>query len=218
MSCMKDTAILLDKVSLRLGQKDFLFDHAIEAGKITAVTGASGAGKSTLLNLIAGFDRPDEGRILIHGADVTDLHPGERPLSFIFQDNNLFAHLDLQTNIGLGINPALKLSAQDKTAISQALERVGLAGFEHRKSATLSGGERQRAAFARALVRDKPVLLLDEPFAALDVELRHRMSELLAELHRETGRTIVLVSHNPDDVTRLADYVITIENGRIAPA
>lgn len=211
-------AIQLDKISLRLGEKQFFFDCAIDAGKITAVTGASGAGKSTLLNLIAGFERPDQGRILIHDQDVTEMHPGERPLSFIFQDNNLFAHLDLQTNIGLGIHPGLRLAATDRAAISRALERVGLPGFERRKPGTLSGGERQRAAFARALVRNKPVLLLDEPFAALDVDLRRRMGELLAQLHQETRRTILLVSHNPEDVARLADRVITIDMGRINPA
>jgi thiamine transport system ATP-binding protein len=136
-------------------------------------------------------------------------------VSLVFQDNNLFAHLDLFTNVGLGINPSLKLSADDRQRISGALARVGLAGFDRRKPGTLSGGERQRAAFARALVRDKPILLLDEPFAALDPGLRSGMAELLSALHRETGNTVLIVSHDPAEVRRLADHAVFIEGGTI---
>ena len=181
------TAIRLENVALTLGDKHFFFDTEIASGAITAVTGASGSGKSTLLNLIAGFETPDKafpgkmgtgfpfgnatkssmGRILVDGKDISRLHPAERPVSLVFQDNNLFGHLDLLTNIGLGISPSLKLSAADRDRISAALTRVGLGGFEKRLPPTLSGGERQRAAFARALVRNRPLLLLDEPFAAL---------------------------------------------------
>ncbi len=213
--------VMLEKVELKLGTKEFRFDCLLPAGAVTAVTGPSGSGKSTFLNLVAGFETPDRGLIRIAGEDVTGKHPSERPVSLIFQDNNLFAHLDLATNIGLGINPSLKLSRDDRTAISQALERVGLGGFEKRMPGTLSGGERQRAAFARALVRRKPVLLMDEPFAALDPGLRLSMASLLIDLHRETGNTVLIVTHDPDEVGRLADLAVFIDHGKIllqAPA
>jgi thiamine transport system ATP-binding protein len=207
--------IILAGVGLRLGTHDFRFDCDLPQGKIIAITGPSGSGKSTFLNLLAGFETPDRGRILLAGQDATDLHPSERPVSLVFQDNNLFAHLDLFTNVGLGISPSLKLCTDSKQRISEALARVGLAGFERRKPGTLSGGERQRAAFARALVRDKPILLLDEPFAALDPGLRAGMAELLTALHRETGNTVLIVSHDPSEVRRLADHAVFIDGGTI---
>ena len=207
--------IRLEKTALQLGTKRFSFDIAMTDGAITAVTGPSGSGKSTLLNLIAGFEIPESGRILIAGEDVTHAHPSKRPISLVFQDNNLFAHLDLVTNIGLGVDPSLKLSREDRARISQSLERVGLAGFETRKPGTLSGGERQRAAFARVLVRKRPVLLMDEPFAALDPELRSSMASLLLDLHRETGNTVVIVSHDRAEVQKLADVVVAVDDGTI---
>lgn len=212
---MKEQGIAMAGVELRLGTRDFRFDCALPQGRIIAIAGPSGAGKSTFLNLLAGFEQPDRGRVLLAGQDVTGLHPAERPMSLVFQDNNLFAHLDLFTNIGLGISPSLKLSAQDRQRVSEALARVGLPGFEKRKPGTLSGGERQRAAFARALVRDKPILLLDEPFAALDPGLRSGMVELLKTLHRETGNTVLIVSHDPAEVRRLADHAVFIDGGTI---
>lgn len=211
-----DRSIALTNVRLALGHADFFFDCRLPSGAIAAVTGPSGSGKSTFLNLVAGFERPDEGRVLIGTADVTHLHPAERPVSLVFQDNNLFAHLDLASNVGLGISPSLRLSAADRTAVSTALERVGLGSFEKRLPGTLSGGERQRAAFARALVRRKPVLLLDEPFAALDPDLRAAMSALLVELHRETQNTVLIVTHDPQEVRRSADHVLFLSRGRIA--
>lgn len=207
--------IVMADVRLRLGTHDFRFDCDLPAGRIIALTGPSGAGKSTFLNLVAGFDAPDSGTISIDGHDVTALHPAVRPVSLVFQDNNLFAHLDLFTNVGLGISPSLKLAADDRQRISEALANVGLAGFERRLPGTLSGGERQRAAFARALVRDRPLLLLDEPFAALDPSLRAGMSDLLKLLHLKTGNTVLIVSHDPKEVRRLADYAVFLEAGEV---
>ncbi|WP_377277716.1 thiamine ABC transporter ATP-binding protein [Rhizobium sp. R86522] len=209
------TAIRLDAVRLTLGQSEFFFDFGLDAGKITAIVGPSGSGKSTLLNLVSGFEQPETGRVEIAGRDVTDLAPAERPVSLVFQDNNLFAHLDLFTNIGLGIHPGMRLTSADRKVISAALDRVGLAGYERRLPGSLSGGERQRAAFARALVRSRPILLLDEPFAALDPGLRSAMVDLLAELHAETSATVLLVTHDPRDVIRLADHVVFLENGHV---
>ncbi|SCX29529.1 thiamine ABC transporter ATP-binding protein [Agrobacterium rosae] len=210
-----DCGVSLDNVTLKLGQQDFALNCAFEPGKVTAVVGPSGSGKSTLLNLVAGFETPDAGRVLIDGRDVNGLDPSERPVSLIFQDNNLFSHLDIFTNVGLGVSPSLKLTANDKTAISHALARVGLGGFEKRLPSTLSGGERQRAALARALVRQRAVMLLDEPFAALDPGLRSGMSALLKELHDDMKNTVLLVTHHPDDIRRLAHDVIFLSNGHV---
>ncbi|MBU2329010.1 MAG: ATP-binding cassette domain-containing protein [Alphaproteobacteria bacterium] len=209
------TGIRLDDVHLTLGHRAFHFDCGFGRGRITAVVGPSGSGKSTLLNLVSGFERPDSGHIEIAGRDVTDLAPAERPVSLVFQDNNLFSHLDLFTNIGLGIHPAMRLTPADRRAISDALTRVGLPGYERRLPGSLSGGERQRVAFARALVRHRPVLLLDEPFAALDPGLRAAMVELLVDLHAETRATVLIVTHDPRDVERLADDVTFIDDGHV---
>ncbi|MGO4564426.1 ATP-binding cassette domain-containing protein [Rhizobium sp. 2YAF20] len=207
--------IVMTDVRLKLGTQEFRFDCNIPKGHIIAVTGPSGAGKSTFLNLLSGFETPDTGTISMGGQDVTSLHPAERPASLVFQDNNLFAHLDLFTNVALGVSPSLKFAAEDRHRISQALAKVGLAGFERRMPGTLSGGERQRAAFARALVRNRPLLLLDEPFAALDPSLRAGMADLLKRLHQETENTVLIVSHDPREIRRLADYAVFLHDGKI---
>ncbi len=207
--------VRLEQVSLQLGQQHFFFDTSFEEAKVTAVVGPSGSGKSTLLNLVAGFERPTGGRVLIGSDHMCGRDPAERPISLIFQDNNLFAHLDIVTNIGLGISPSLRLTQEDKAKIASALERVGLAGFEKRLPSSMSGGERQRAALARALVRQRAVMLLDEPFAALDPGLRAGMAGLLKELQSENGNTVLLVTHHPDDIRRLADAVVFLSDGKI---
>lgn len=213
---LKAPEIRLDAVELTLGDTRFRLDCRIAAGAITAVAGPSGAGKSTLLNLIAGFEAPASGRVLFDGVDMTRLHPSERPVSLVFQDNNLFGHLDVFTNVALGIHPSLRrLSAPEREAVSAALAHVGLAGMGHRLPSTLSGGERQRVAFARVLVRRKPVLLMDEPFAALDPGLRLDMASLLSQLHRETGSTVVIVTHDPEELRRLSTHVIFMDRASI---
>jgi thiamine transport system ATP-binding protein len=209
------SGVHFDRVSLKLGLQEFSFDCRLPQGMITAITGPSGSGKSTLLNLIAGFETPDAGTIMIDGRDVVQLAPAERPVSVIFQDNNLFSHLDVFTNIALGINPSLKLTGRERQSVSNALERVGLAGFEKRLPPNLSGGERQRVAMARALVRHRSVLLLDEPFAALDPGLRAGMADLLSSLHQETGNTVLLVTHKPEEVQQLAKHVVFMDKGKI---
>ncbi|KQR36676.1 thiamine ABC transporter ATP-binding protein [Rhizobium sp. Leaf155] len=207
--------VRLEQVSLQLGQQHFFFDTSFEEAKVTAVVGPSGSGKSTLLNLVAGFEKPTGGRVLIGSDNMGGRDPAERPISLIFQDNNLFAHLDIATNIGLGISPSLRLTQDDKARIASALERVGLAGFEKRLPSSMSGGERQRAALARALVRQRAVMLLDEPFAALDPGLRAGMAGLLKELQSENDNTVLLVTHHPDDIRRLADAVVFLSDGKI---
>jgi thiamine transport system ATP-binding protein len=213
---MKDgAAVVLEKLRFSYGEAVMAFDLAAPAGAITAVMGPSGSGKSTLLNLIAGFEAPSSGRILIAGQDVTHLPPAARPVSMVFQENNLFAHLSVEKNVGLGISPSLSLSASDRTAVAEALARTGLAGMEKRLPRELSGGERQRVALARVLVRDRPVLLLDEPFASLGPALRADMLDLLSTLHAERRPTMFLVTHHPEDARRIAERVVFIENGKV---
>lgn len=214
---MKDgAAVALENVRFSYGEAEMAFDMTAPAGAVVAVMGPSGSGKSTLLNLIAGFEAPSSGRVLMAGSDVTRLPPAERPISMVFQENNLFAHLSVAKNVGLGISPSLRLSDSDRTKIAEALARTGLADKEERLPRELSGGERQRVALARALVRDRPVLLLDEPFASLGPALRAEMLDLLAELHRERRPTVLLVSHHPEDARRISERVVFVENGKIA--
>lgn len=209
------SAIRCDEVRFGYSEPgEMVFDFAVPAGKLAAVMGPSGSGKSTLFALIAGFEKPDRGRIVIDGADVTGLSPGRRPISHVFQENNLFAHLDVATNVGLGIEPKRRLSGEQRAAVGDALERVGLAGFENRRPATLSGGERQRVALARALVRHRPVLLLDEPFAALGPRLREEMLELVRALHDEAALTTLMITHQPADARAIADKVLFLAGGR----
>jgi thiamine transport system ATP-binding protein len=207
--------IRLDKVSFRYEDMAMHFDAAFPAGTITAIIGPSGSGKSTLLNLIAGFEPPDGGRVFIGGEDVTALPPGRRPVTMIFQDNNVFAHLDVRANVALGVSPSLKLSETQRAVVAEALNEVGLGALQDRLPSDVSGGERQRIAIARALVRDRPVLLLDEPFAALGPALRRDMLDLVKGLQGEKGLTVLMVSHQPEDAAYAASHTAYLENGRI---
>lgn len=192
------------------------FDLTVPPGGIMAIMGPSGSGKSTLLSLIAGFETPSAGEIRIAGRNVSPLAPAARPVSMIFQENNLFAHLDVAANVGLGRSPALRLTAEDRAEIALALARVGLAGKERRLPRELSGGERQRVALARVLVRDRPVLLLDEAFASLGPALRDEMLDLVGELHASKQMTVLMVTHDPRDARRIATHTAFLEDGRIA--
>ena len=207
--------IEFDKVTLTLGNQDFFFDTRIKPQSVTLIVGPSGSGKTTMLNLLAGFETPGSGLVTIDGKPMNLLRPGERPVSLVFQDNNVFSHLTVQSNIGLGLRPSLRLSEQDLADITKALSDVGLGGFEHRMPDSLSGGERQRVAFARALVRKKTVMALDEPFAALDPGRRRELGALLLQLQKKHKNTVVMVTHNPDDVLALATDVIFLNQGKV---
>ncbi len=201
----------------RYGAFNLAIDVALAPGTFTAVLGPSGAGKSTLLNLIAGFEYLTSGKISFGATDMTSTPPAKRPVSMIFQDNNTFAHLDARTNVALGISPQLDLTDADEKRIDEALERTGLAHLAKRKPGDMSGGERQRIALARAIVRNRPVLLLDEAFAALGPALRNDMLDLVEELHKEKHLTTLMVTHNPEDAKRIADQVIFVNAGIVHP-
>ena len=199
----------------RPSDNPMVFDCAFRSGAITALMGPSGSGKSTLVALLAGFERAESGRILISDRDVTHVDPALRPVSCVFQDNNLFAHLDVAANVGIGISPALRLDDGDQVRLADALEAVGLGGYEKRKPGALSGGQRQRAAIARALVRARPVLILDEAFASLGPALRNAMLDLVADLHRSTGMTVIMVTHDPEDARRIAADLVFLDDGAV---
>jgi thiamine transport system ATP-binding protein len=193
-------------------------DFSLQAGAVVAMIGPSGAGKSTLLNVIAGFLAPQSGQVLWNGRDISNLPPAKRPVAMLFQDNNLFPHLTVTQNVGLGIRPDLRLSSEDKARVDQALQRVGLQGLEGRKPAALSGGQQGRVALARVLVQRRPLILLDEPFAALGPALKTEMLDLVAELAAETGATLLMVSHDPSDARRIAPLTVLVADGRaVAP-
>ncbi len=191
-------AIEFDGVAYGLGDLSAEFSFRRQAGTVTAILGPSGAGKSTLLNLAAGFLAPASGRIILDGRDVVGLAPSERGISMVFQDNNLFSHLDVRTNIGLGLDPALKIDRAAWSQVDKALERVGLAGFGKRMPGTLSGGERQRVALARAFARRRPLLLLDEPFDGLGPGLAADMLGLMLEILAYVCSTLLMFTHDTD--------------------
>lgn len=209
-------AIRLKAVTVQFEEKHLFFDCAIPQGASVAVTGPSGAGKSTLFNVIAGFQPIRSGAVEIFGKDMSQCEPAARPVSMVFQENNLFAHLTVGQNVGLGIEPSLSLKSIEREQVDDALKRVGLAGYGHRMPALLSGGERQRVALARAFVRRRPLLLLDEPFAALDPAMRSDMAALLLDLRAETKSTLLFITHQVEDVRRLADRAMFLDNGAIA--
>lgn len=189
----------------------------VEPGERVTLIGPSGAGKSSLLAAIAGFFPPVAGRILWQGQDIGPMAPGARPLTILFQDQNLFPHLTLAQNAGLGLRPDLRLSAAQTAQVDRALERVGLQGLGARKPAQLSGGQIARAALARALLRARPLLLLDEPFAALGPALRAEMLELVADVTRENATTLLMVTHDPSDARRIADKTVLVADGTAHP-
>lgn len=208
--------IRLDAVAFAYGTTRLAFDLDFPAGQITALMGHSGSGKTTLLHLVAGFETPARGRVLIGGRDVTDVPPDRRPVSMVFQENNLFGHLSVEANVGLGLKPSLRLSPPECRQVQAALARVGLAGKERRLPRELSGGERSRVALARAALRERPVLLLDEPFAALGPALRRDMALLVRDLAAEKGMTVLFVTHQPEDAALIADHVVFLSDGTVA--
>jgi thiamine transport system ATP-binding protein len=191
------------------------FDLSVSAGEVLSLIGPSGSGKSTLLNLIAGFLEPESGRIRVNGEAIEQLPIAQRPVTIVFQQHNLFPHLDLYTNVALGINPSLKLSTEQDQLIEDALDSLGLSGLEKRKPGELSGGQRQRIALARALVRERKVLLLDEAFAALGPALREELIELVKALVERKKMAALLVSHQPRDALIASDRTAFVQDGRI---
>lgn len=207
--------ITLDKVRFALSDWSVNFDVPVKAGEKVGIIGASGSGKTTLLNLIAGFIFADHGRVMLNGIDHSNSPPYQRPVSMLFQENNLFEHLSVAENMGLGLQANLKLSATQTADLQRIADNVGLADYLSRFPAQLSGGQKQRVALARCLLRNQPILLLDEPFSALDKPLRAEMLALLDDIHQTKQLTIVMVTHQPDELDGFADRFIRLDKGQV---
>ena len=207
--------LVLEKLLVGHEGFDLRADLTIAPGARVAVIGPSGAGKSTLLDAIAGFLPPKSGRVIFQGEDLGPLAPGERPISMLFQDNNLFPHLTAAQNVALGLRPNLRLSRAEWRRVEACLDRVGLAGFGQRRPGALSGGQRSRVALARVLLRDRPLMLLDEPFSALGPALKAEMLMLVRELAVETGATLLMVTHDPEDAAMIGDQTVLVAEGQV---
>jgi putrescine transport system ATP-binding protein len=190
-------------------------DLAVGRGEFFAILGGSGSGKTTLLRLIAGFERPNAGRILIDGADMTDAPPHRRPVNMMFQSYALFPHMSVVKNIEFGLRQEGARGDELRKRAAEALDMVAMREFAQRKPEQLSGGQRQRVALARAIVKRPKVLLLDEPLSALDRKLREATQVQLLDVQKRTGITFVVVTHDQDEAMTLASRVAVMNAGRI---
>ena len=212
--------ITVESVSKRYGEFAALDDVSVEvaSGSLTALLGPSGSGKSTLLRVIAGLETPDSGNVLLDGQDVTDVAPQRRGVGFVFQHYAAFKHMTVRDNVAFGLVIRKRPKADIAATVDRLLEVVGLAGFHKRYPSQLSGGQRQRMALARALAVEQKVLLLDEPFGALDRNVRTELRAWLRRLHDEVHVTTVLVTHDQEEAMELADTIVLLNAGRIEQA
>src|SRR5271155_4532930 len=212
-----DHAIIVRDANKRYG--DFValdhVDFVVPTGTLTALLGPSGSGKSTLLRTIAGLDQPDTGTVTIGGRDVTRVPPQRRGIGFVFQHYAAFKHMTVRDNVAYGLKIRKQPKAEIKAKVDNLLEVVGLSGFQSRYPNQLSGGQRQRMALARALAVDPEVLLLDEPFGALDAKVREDLRSWLRRLHDEVHVTTVLVTHDQAEALDVADRIAVLKDGRI---
>ena len=203
----------LDRLAYQQGGFSLRVDFKIAAGDRVAVIGPSGGGKSTLLNAIAGFLAPTNvGQVLWNGQPMPD-HPGERPLSILFQDHNLFPHLTVLDNVAIGLRPDMRLSVSQKAQALTALDQVGLSDKATVYPRDLSGGQQGRVGLARVLLRQRPLLLLDEPFAALGPALKDEMVEITRQIVQQAGITALMVTHDPQDALNFAEYAVLVADG-----
>ena len=210
---------MLELEAVEIVQGDFRLsaEFTVAQRARVAVLGPSGAGKSTLIGAIAGFVPLTSGAIYWDGARIDALPPSQRPMSILFQDHNLLPHLSVFDNVALGVNTSLRLSAEQRRTVMQALDATGLAGLETRKPAQLSGGQISRVGLARVLLRARPLILLDEPFAALGPALKTAMLDLVAEIADTNGATVLMITHDPADAQRLCPQMIVVADGCAAP-
>ncbi|MGN6187942.1 MAG: sulfate/molybdate ABC transporter ATP-binding protein [Conexibacter sp.] len=209
--------ILVDRVTKRFGDYVALDDVSLEVpdGSLTALLGPSGSGKSTLLRIIGGLESPDLGRVTIHGEDQTAVPPQRRGIGFVFQHYAAFKHMTVRDNVAFGLTVRKRPKDEIRAKVDELLEIVGLAGYQQRYPSQLSGGQRQRMALARALAVEPKVLLLDEPFGALDAKVRADLREWLRKLHDEVHVTTLLVTHDQEEAMSIADQIAVMDHSRI---
>jgi len=207
--------LTLDKVRVQLGTREFTYSLTASPAKVSAILGKSGSGKSTLLNVIAGFLPAKAGELRWHEQSLLPISANQRPVTTLFQQHNLFSHLSVAQNIGLGVKPNLKLSKQEWQNVDSVLREVDLQGYGQKSAENLSGGEQQRVALARCLLRKQPILLLDEPYSALDEATRHEMIALSRKVIDDHNLCVVLVTHNADDADLLQAEKYELRNDQL---
>src|SRR5262249_30478375 len=210
-------AIALDGVTKRFGGHDAVENVSVDIadGEFFWLLGPSGCGKTTALRMIAGFETPDAGRIVLRGEDVTNVNANKRPLNMVFQQYALFPHMSIYDNIAFGLKVKGVPRSEHRSRIEEMLVVVSLEGLERRKPRMLSGGQQQRVALARALVNRPSALLLDEPLGALDVKLRRHMQRELKRIQSELGTTFVYVTHDQEEALAMSDRIAVMSGGRI---
>jgi thiamine transport system ATP-binding protein len=208
--------LLVERLQTERQARQFDFSFRLQAGEVGLLLGRSGSGKSTLLEMLAGFIPITAGTLLAEEQNIALLPPAQRPFTMLFQQHNLFEHLTVRQNIGLGLQTNLKLSSLDQHTLQQAAERLQISELLDRLPTSLSGGQQQRVALARCLVRRKPYLLLDEPFSALDPALRQEMMQEVRQLATEQQIGVLLVSHQPHEAQDLADWLGFVDDGKLA--
>ena len=209
--------ISVTNVTKRFGDYVALDDVSLEVpdGSLTALLGPSGSGKSTLLRIIGGLESPDAGSVVVNGEDQTSVPPQRRGIGFVFQHYAAFKHMTVRDNVAFGLTVRKRPKAEVASRVDQLLEIVGLAGYQQRYPSQLSGGQRQRMALARALAVEPSVLLLDEPFGALDAKVRADLREWLRKLHDEVHVTTLLVTHDQEEAMSIADQIAVMDHSRI---
>jgi sulfate transport system ATP-binding protein len=210
-------SIRVENVSKNFGDFAALTDVSVEipSGSLTALLGPSGGGKSTLLRVIAGLEQPDSGRVEIEGADATALPPQRRGVGFVFQHYAAFKHMTVERNIAFGLSIRHKPKPEIRDRVQELLKLVHLEQFAHRYPSQLSGGQRQRMALARALAVEPKVLLLDEPFGALDAQVRKELRAWLRRLHDQVHVTTVFVTHDQEEAMEVADEIVVMADGEV---
>lgn len=216
----KTANLSLKELSKRFGETMAVRDLSLEipASTYVVLLGPSGSGKTTLLSMLGGFTAPTAGRILLDDDDITMMQPAQRPTATVFQDYALFPHLSIGDNVGFGLSVRKVAKTEAVRRVAEALDMVGLRGFEKRKISEASGGQRQRIALARALVIDPAILLLDEPLGALDLNLRRQMQDELRALQKREHRTFVHVTHDQEEAMAIADTIVIMKDGVIEDA
>jgi sulfate transport system ATP-binding protein len=209
--------IKVESIDKHYGDFQALHDVSVEiaSGSLTALLGPSGSGKSTLLRVIAGLEVPDAGRVLLDGEDVTHVPPQQRGIGFVFQHYAAFKHMTVRDNVAFGLTIRKRPKAEIAEKVDELLRVVGLEGYQGRYPSQLSGGQRQRMALARALAIEPSVLLLDEPFGALDAKVRAELRTWLRRLHDEVHVTTVLVTHDQEEALDIADTIAVLDAGRV---